>query len=75
MRVSQLPIFSRSCQTINIGINTEIEYSDGVDELLISNIAVSVLIEVVVNTGELLGSHENTKFRGHLLEFKLVQRA
>ena len=75
MRVSQLPIFSRSCQTIIIGINNEIGYSDGVDELFVSNIAVSVLIEVVVHTGKLLGGHENTKFRGHLLEFKLVQRA
>ena len=50
-------------------------HSDGVDDLLVSNVAVSVLIEVVVNTGELLGGHENTKFRGHLLKFKLVQRA
>lgn len=35
-------------------------YSDSIDELLISDVAISVLIEVVVDAGELLGGHETS---------------
>lgn len=55
-----------------IGILT---YSNSIDELLICDVTISVLIEVVVDAGELLGCHETSELGGHLLELQLVQGA
>ena len=35
--------------------------------------AISVLVEMVVDAGKLLGGHETSELGGHLLELKLVQ--
>ena len=36
-------------------------YSYSINEFFISDVAISVLVEVVVNAGELLSGHEATK--------------
>ena len=36
-------------------------YSDSINEFLISDVAVTVLVEVIVNAGELLCGHETSK--------------
>ena len=50
-------------------------YSDSINEFFISDVSISVLVEVVVDTGQLLSGHETSKFGAHFLELQLVQGA
>ena len=54
--IKRLPGMLDNCQSLFIHVR-----SDSINEFFISDVAVSVLVEVVVNAGELLGGHEASK--------------
>ena len=50
-------------------------YSDSINEFFIGDVSISVLVEVVVNAGQLLSGHETSKLGAHFLKLQLVQGA
>jgi hypothetical protein len=43
-------------------------YSNCVDEFLIGDVAITILVKRVVDTGQFLGCHENTQLADHFLK-------
>ena len=53
----------------------KVKYLDCVNKFSVADVSVSVLVELVVDSSQFLGSHENSNLRYHFLELELVKGA